>query len=604
VDKIATGARPGALKLRPAARTGGFCLPSRRGACYHIHTVARFCFLILLLVFVPPVRAGHVRTLDGKEYSGPITLEPGQLVIRPIGGEAVRVGLEGVLSATFRSEPGSAQPRPARWTGQDIGAAVRGSSVFSGSTLTVRAGGTGIGTAADSCYFVYQRLTGDGQIVARVLDIQQTDRRAKAGLMIRASVEPAAPFVMVAAAAGGGIHAQQRARLGAHSESGEVGAGFAPVWLRLMRRGGTFTAYRSEDGATWQQVASETVNMPPSVLIGVAVSSHNSTAICKASFASVQVQQGGGGIDVATDPRGKGVMLRSGSVIGGAIRSADQTAVRLARDRELAVPLVEVARMLFAPVREQWLERLRPGRTGVLLSNGDFLEGTVLGVEAGQIRVSSVLFGLRQIQLEEVVVAVLRDAAPVPASYQVKLADGSDLLADRVSVEKDALVIEHGRLGMLQAGIGELVEIRAGAARFVSLADLRPVRVDAASGASRGFAVDATVCGLPMSLNGQGCERGISLAGAASATWTLEGGYRMFLLRFGVPDGVLPSAAVRLVITLDGKEIYRSPERTALDAAVTSSLNVGRGKTLELRVEALDAAVGACGLIAEPALVK
>jgi len=59
------------------------------------------------------------------------------------------------------------------------------------------------------------------------------------------------------------------------------------------------------------------------------------------------------------------------------------------------VPVNQVARLQMRPFSRAAASQLQPGRTGVLLSKGDFLEGQVGGLDHGKIRVSSVLFGMR-----------------------------------------------------------------------------------------------------------------------------------------------------------------------------------------------------------------
>ena len=47
------------------------------------------------------------------------------------------------------------------------------------------AAGTDIGSNADGFTFVYQTLDGDGEIIARLADLERTHPWAKAGLMFR-----------------------------------------------------------------------------------------------------------------------------------------------------------------------------------------------------------------------------------------------------------------------------------------------------------------------------------------------------------------------------------------------------------------------------------
>ena len=64
----------------------------------------------------------------------------------------------------------------------------------------------------------------------------------------------------------------------------------APVGLKLTRAANTFTAYYCTDGINWIQVGpSQVVPLNSSVLGGLAVTSHNTSALCTAAFSSVNI---------------------------------------------------------------------------------------------------------------------------------------------------------------------------------------------------------------------------------------------------------------------------------------------------------------------------
>src|SRR5205807_10533014 len=72
---------------------------------------------------------------------------------------------------------------------QDIGGvAAAGAATFQNGTYSVQASGADIWDVSDSFHYVYKPLVGDGEIVARVVGVGQTDYWAKAGVMIRAGL--------------------------------------------------------------------------------------------------------------------------------------------------------------------------------------------------------------------------------------------------------------------------------------------------------------------------------------------------------------------------------------------------------------------------------
>src|SRR5208282_3842773 len=83
----------------------------------------------------------------------------------------------------------TSQPLPSPWLDQDVGVVgtLLGSATYSNGTFTVNGGGAGIGSTADAMHFVYQTLTGDGSIIARLASLQNgpSPSVAQAGVMIR-----------------------------------------------------------------------------------------------------------------------------------------------------------------------------------------------------------------------------------------------------------------------------------------------------------------------------------------------------------------------------------------------------------------------------------
>lgn len=179
---------------------------------------------------------------------------------------------------------------PLAWQNADIGAVARaGGLTLSASQLRVRGAGLDVWSTADAFHYAWRPLSGDGEIVARVASVQYTDRWAKAGVMIRAGVDPGAPHAFMLVSPGKGYAFQRRVSAGGISTHTSGGLGAAPQWVRLKRVGNTITASRSTDGVTWTVVGSDTIAMGKDVLIGLAVSSHT-TSLCEAVFEHVQIR--------------------------------------------------------------------------------------------------------------------------------------------------------------------------------------------------------------------------------------------------------------------------------------------------------------------------
>lgn len=205
-------------------------------------------------------------------------------------GLAVTSHKDGVLStASFANVKVDAAPA---WQSRDVGAvAAHGSYGVQGSTFTVRGSGADIWNTSDEFRFVYRQLSGDGQITARVLSQSNTDPWAKAGVMIRDGLASNAKHATLVLTPGNGIAFQRRSGgAGATSLHTDGGLARAPVWVRLVRRGSTITAYRSANGSTWTKVGSASISMAQSVQVGLAVTAHRDGAVSTGTFDNVALE--------------------------------------------------------------------------------------------------------------------------------------------------------------------------------------------------------------------------------------------------------------------------------------------------------------------------
>jgi hypothetical protein len=173
---------------------------------------------------------------------------------------------------------------PAPWNCADIGNPTpAGSESYDPGTgtWTLNAGGSDITGPSDQFRFVSQSLTGDGSVIARVATQTNTNSSAKAGVMLRASTDPAAPNYAVLASPGTGVKVQERATTGGTTVKLANPAGTTPVYLKVSRVGNTFTAYTSPDRTTWTLIPGSTftITLGTTLLEGLAVTSHNSGAL-------------------------------------------------------------------------------------------------------------------------------------------------------------------------------------------------------------------------------------------------------------------------------------------------------------------------------------
>ena len=169
--------------------------------------------------------------------------------------------------------------------------------------MTINGDGADIWNRADAFHYVYQAMKGDVTLTVRVTDIQDTDPWAKAGLMIRQSLAPDSAYAMALVTSAQGVAFQQRATAGRMASTSMVVPELrAPYWLRLTRKGGTFMFAASEDGTDWTQTNTAAIAMNDPVYAGLAVTSHHSAVLCRATFDHLTVT--GTKAKMSADPDG------------------------------------------------------------------------------------------------------------------------------------------------------------------------------------------------------------------------------------------------------------------------------------------------------------
>ena len=178
----------------------------------------------------------------------------------------------GILSLWFRGHP----PYVGGFTEGPVG------------TYTMTASGADIWDNADQFHFAWKQVSGAASIVAKVESIQNTNEFAKAGVMIRDTLEAGSANASLLITPENGVRFQFRNTTGGSTDRFFVEGITAPQWVKLERTvGGLVRAYYSADGKTWTQLNLTTVAMGTPMYIGLALTSHDSALTCEAKFSNV-----------------------------------------------------------------------------------------------------------------------------------------------------------------------------------------------------------------------------------------------------------------------------------------------------------------------------
>jgi aryl-phospho-beta-D-glucosidase BglC (GH1 family) len=206
---------------------------------------------------------------------------------------AINPMLEAALSVNFTST------LPGRFVDQDINAPGRtGGAAYdrAGRDWIVWGSGSDIWGSADQFNYAAKPVQHSRTISALVTSLANTDPWAKAGVMLRDSWDADAMFADVLATESNGLAFQWRDSTGGSCGSITVPGipaptPAAPLWVKLVKSGNIFSGFYSTDGFTWNQIGSD---QPiafdnATYLAGLAVTSHNDSALNAATFTNVKV---------------------------------------------------------------------------------------------------------------------------------------------------------------------------------------------------------------------------------------------------------------------------------------------------------------------------
>ena len=194
------------------------------------------------------------------------------------------------------------------WSDSDIGAVglAESATVNANGTITVSGSGADIWNTADAFNFESQGFVGNGSIIAQVTAQTNPSAWSKSGLMIRENNNVDSRYVLLALTPGNGVTLQARTATHVTPSVSLTVAGKTGIWLELVRNGSAFSGYVSTDGKTWSLVGTVNISMVNNVVAGLAVTAHNNTKLCTATFSNVTLNPTGNEATewsvAATDP--------------------------------------------------------------------------------------------------------------------------------------------------------------------------------------------------------------------------------------------------------------------------------------------------------------
>jgi regulation of enolase protein 1 (concanavalin A-like superfamily) len=191
----------------------------------------------------------------------------------------------------------------------DIGAKTQaGTATINKDELIIVAGGSDIWGKKDEFHFSYKVLQGDFDMSVQVLSLSAANQYTKAGIMARESLDDNSRHVLYQVFPdnsarnknNGGCEFQYRTETAGEMKAiypdmnainTKCEVAYPNTWIRLKRKGDIFESYFSNDNKNWRLYSTYTLKMPIELMVGLAVTAHNSKANTTAGFASVRLRK-------------------------------------------------------------------------------------------------------------------------------------------------------------------------------------------------------------------------------------------------------------------------------------------------------------------------
>jgi hypothetical protein len=205
-----------------------------------------------------------------------------ELTIDPLGfGEPYTLTVNGVLDAA--QDPNAIEPNSGiDFVALEYAPATVGQPPLLGHVTPAASGADllasgDIGGTADAFEFGYQPVTGNFDRRVRVAVFSPSDPFASAGLMARATLDTGSPFAAILTTpAQIGSYFLSRSNQGAEAtRNGRHPPNYPDTWLRLARVGNSFRGYASFNGDAWTELGRATLNLPETLLLGLAAASRD-----------------------------------------------------------------------------------------------------------------------------------------------------------------------------------------------------------------------------------------------------------------------------------------------------------------------------------------
>jgi len=559
---------------------------------------------------VTPLQAGYVVSIsDSGETTGKVSLVSGSVQVET-GLSPTDIKFPEVLEADFGDDPfqldfySSADAKgkelPPAWKAQDIG------DVDAPGLVTMRDGvfsisGSGNfpkptrkGPALDRLFFAGQQWVGDGQWTVHLNDIDAQSPGTSAGLMVRDSLDPGSTDTdLETTTLGAGAFANRPV---ANTPARPVPLSIAPpVWLRLTRFATSIYATVSTDGQQWDMVGQADFKSLENPWVGIFAHTRMEREAGKATFDQISFAPAPSSAE-ALPP---GVILQGGSFVAATCQhllidptNPDALGNFTRGTTPLNISASQISSITSIPLTRKQVADLASSKPGLIMKNGDVMDGDTNSITNGAVEVSSLLLGITSYPRTDTRACVLHPLFLQPAKYEIRLKDGSMVRANDVTVSGSSVALEDVSGVRIFAAMDDIAQFRAGPSMVQSLSEL-DWKAKAAPSSSKANSPAPALAPAPAnaapdqaslvgSWRGPNQEQVLKAATGTTIDFPITGRFRALAMRVMISSDSPPNAQAVVHVFADGKEIGTTPPFKAGERPRFVQFPLSNLKTLSL----------------------
>ena len=169
---------------------------------------------------------------------------------------------------------------------------IAGSTMLRNDTIVSDASDGDFWNPNDKGVIVYKAFSGDGEVIARVVDFDGVQAFSQAGIMFRETLndDSKMAFMMLGYDWGPIFRARALTAGAVVQVPASKTMAKAPYWLKLVREGDLFYGFHSPDGIKWTLERSATVQMQKDIYVCLAAATHSSLSNGFYSFSDINIK--------------------------------------------------------------------------------------------------------------------------------------------------------------------------------------------------------------------------------------------------------------------------------------------------------------------------